>query len=278
MLPVANAIACASNCLTEAMNEAVHPLCLLIVDDEAPARNRLRDLLGDIQDQLPNRVVGEAADGIEALEWLADPARAAQVDVMLVDIRMPRLDGIGLAQQLAGRVQAPGIVFVTAYDQYAVHAFELNAIDYLLKPVRAPRLLAALQKSPRPRPDAAALRQLAPAGRQQLSSTERGRILLVPLDEILYLRAEQKYVTAHTQVRDYLLEDALTHLEEEFAERFVRVHRNCLVARAAIAGVERMLGEDGETYWGVLLHGCPEKLPISRRQWSQLKGLLKDDT
>ena len=251
-------------------------LRLLIVDDEAPARARLRDLLGDTAAELPSVVVGEAADGIEALEFLARTPGA--VDIALVDIRMPRLDGIGLAQQLAARADAPAIVFTTAYDQYAVHAFDLNAIDYLLKPVRAPRLLAALKKLPRQRIDAAALRQLAPAGRLHLHSSERGRTLLVPVEDILFLKAEQKYVVAHTRQREYLIEESLTRLEEEFGERFIRVHRNCLVSRAAISGVERAVDADGEACWTVLLRDVAEKLPISRRQWPQIKALAREES
>ncbi len=215
------------------------PLRLLIVDDEAPARARLRNLLADI--------------------------------------RMPRLDGIGLVQHLAGRATAPAVIFTTAYDQYAVSAFDLNAIDYLLKPVRAPRLLAALQKLPRALPDAAALRSLAPQGRLHLHSSERGRILLVPLADILFLRAELKYVTAQTREREYLIEESLTHLEQEFGERFIRVHRNCLVARTAIVGVERDNSADGENHWWVLLRDANEKLPVSRRQWPLIKALLKEE-
>ncbi|HUW37736.1 MAG TPA: LytTR family DNA-binding domain-containing protein [Rhodocyclaceae bacterium] len=248
-------------------------LRVLIVDDEAPARGRLKDLLADIAAELPNVVVGEAADGIEALERL--DAQAA--DVALVDIRMPRLDGIGLVQQLARRQDSPAVIFTTAYDQYAVRAFELSAIDYLLKPVRAERLLAALKKLAHAGIDAELLRRLAPEGRRHLTSTERGRVLLVPLAEILYLKAELKYVTARTRERDYLVEESLVHLEQEFLERFVRVHRSCLVARAAIAGCERGADADGETRWQVLLHGVAEKLPVSRRQWPQIKALLKED-
>ena len=252
------------------------PLRLLIVDDEAPARARLRNLLADIAGELPNRVAGEAADGVEALEFLTNPAMQS-VDVVLVDIRMPRLDGIGLVQHLAGRATAPAVIFTTAYDQYAVSAFDLNAIDYLLKPVRAPRLLAALQKLPRALPDAAALRSLAPQGRLHLHSSERGRILLVPLADILFLRAELKYVTAQTREREYLIEESLTHLEQEFGERFIRVHRNCLVARTAIVGVERDNSADGENHWWVLLRDANEKLPVSRRQWPLIKALLKEE-
>lgn len=257
------------------MASASPPLRLLIVDDEAPARARLRDLLGDIATELPNEIIGEAADGIEALEWLTQPGHEA--DIALVDIRMPRLDGIGLAQQLAARADAPAVIFTTAYDQYAVQAFELNAIDYLLKPVRAARLLAALSKLPRPSIDRTTLQTLSPEGRQHLHSTERGRILLVPVADILYLRAEQKYVTARTAAREYLIEESLAHLEEEFAARFFRIHRNCLVAHAALAGVERETQADGETGWVVLLHDLTEKLPVSRRQWPQIKALLKDE-
>lgn len=249
------------------------PLRVLIVDDEAPARLRLRDLLADIAADLPNVVVGEAADGVEALERLSEEA----VDVMLVDIRMPRLDGIGLVQQLAVREGAPAVIFTTAYEQYAVRAFELCAIDYLLKPVRAQRLLLALKKLPKGAPDAAALRRLAPEGRKHLTSTERGRVFLVPLSEILYLRAELKYVTVRTREREYVVEESLTHLEQEFSDRFVRVHRSFLVARAAIAGCEREADADGETRWMVLLHDVADRLPVSRRQWPQIKALLKEE-
>ncbi len=257
------------------MNNAIAPLRLLIVDDEAPARARLRDLLGDIAAELPNEVVGEAADGIEALEFLAQID--APVDIVLVDIRMPRLDGIGLAQQLAARHDPPAVIFTTAFDQYAVRAFDLNAIDYLLKPVRAPRLLAALKKLPHQPIDAATLRPLAPEGRLHLNSTERGRILLVPLNEILFLRAELKYVTARTRQREYLIDESLTHLEEEFGERFIRVHRNCLVARSAIIGVARETDSDGESFWAVILRDVSEKLPVSRRQWPQIKALVREE-
>lgn len=260
---------------------SVTPLRLLIVDDEAPARARLRDLLGDISGELPNIVVGEAADGLEALEFLARVPTPV-VDIALVDIRMPRLDGIGLAQQLMARPGAPAIIFTTAYDEYAVRAFDLNAIDYLLKPVRASRLLTALNKLPRGT-DAAALQRLAPGGRTHLHSNERGRIQLIPLADILYLRAELKYVTARTREREFLIEESLSHLEEELGERFIRIHRNCLVARNAIVGVERATAdggdgtEGGEARWMVLLRDHAEKLPVSRRQWSQVKALLREE-
>jgi two-component system response regulator AlgR len=250
----------------------MNPMRILIVDDEQPARERLKNLLADLAPDLPNLVAAEAGDGLEALERL----RAADFDVALVDIRMPRLDGIDLARNLASAANPPAVIFVTAYDQYAVKAFELSAVDYLLKPVRAPRLLEALKKARRLPADAPVWHELSPHGRRQLQSSERGRVLLVPVDDILFLRAELKYVTARTAEREYLLEESLTQLEHEFGERFVRVHRNCLVARAAIAGCQRATADDGEAYWVVLLRGCAEPIPVSRRQWPQVKALIRE--
>lgn len=247
-------------------------LRLLLVDDEAPARARLRDLLGDIAGEVPSRVVAEAADGIAALER----AQAGDLDVALVDIRMPGMDGVELARHLARLPTTPAVIFVTAFDQYAVQAFELAALDYLVKPVRAVRLADALRKARRRADDAVRLEKSALATRQNLSCIERGRILLVPVAEILYLKAELKYVTARTAQRDYLLEESLVHLEAEFSERFLRIHRNCLVARAAVAGVEHMADAgDTEVHWQVILEGTAERLPVSRRQWPQVKALLK---
>jgi two-component system response regulator AlgR len=244
-------------------------LRVFIVDDEAPARARMKTLLADIAAEVPNQLVGEAANGIEALARLAD----SPADVALVDIRMPQMDGIELARHLAGAEQPPAVVFTTAYDQYAVQAFELNAVDYLVKPVRAQRLAAALQKARRAAPLAREmLARLAPEARRHLSVSERGRILLVPVADILYLKAELKYVTARTREREFLLDESLTHLEQELALRFVRVHRNCLVAREAIAGFEKSAAEDGETHWSVLLAGLQETLPVSRRQWPTVKA------
>ena len=256
------------------MNDAAL-LSVLLVDDEAPARARLRDLLGDIAGELPNRVVGEAANGRLAVEALAELAAAGQrVDVLLVDIRMPEMDGIELARHLTQIEHPPGIIFVTAYDNYAVHAFELNAIDYLLKPVRAQRLLAALQKVRQGQAALApqVLERLQQGSRTHLSCRERGRLLLIPLSEILYLKADLKYVTARTASREYLLDESLTHLESEFAARFIRLHRSALVARDAIAGFEKSDAADAETQWQAILRGIPERLPVSRRQWPLVKS------
>jgi two-component system response regulator AlgR len=247
-------------------------LRLLLVDDEAPARARLRDLLGDIAAEVPSLVVAEAADGYSALEL----AQSGELDVALVDIRMPGMDGVELARHLARLPTTPAVIFVTAFDQYAVQAFELAALDYLVKPVRAARLADALRKARRHADDAVRLEKSALATRRNLSCLERGRILLVPVAEILYLKAELKYVTARTRERDFLLEESLVHLEAEFSERFLRVHRNCLIARASAAGVERATEEgDAEAHWQVILEGTPERVPVSRRQWPQVKAMLK---
>lgn len=246
---------------------------ILIVDDEMPARTRLRHLLADIAAEFPHRIAGEAGDGVAALEALA----RTPADIALVDIRMPRMDGIELARQLAGLPQAPAVIFVTAFDEFALKAFELAAADYLLKPAKAARLLDALKKARRLLPADPLLQALAPAGRTRLRVVERGGVVLVPVDDVLYLRAEQKYVTLRTAAREYLLEESLAHLENEFASRFVRIHRNCLVAAKAVAGVLREVDPaepGGEPHWALRLNGVPEHLPVSRRQWAQVKVQL----
>ncbi len=252
------------------------PLKILLVDDEPLARERLRTLLGDLAQQLPTEIVGEAGNGLEALAIL----RECEADLALIDIRMPGMDGIELACHLGRFTNPPALIFTTAYENYALQAFDLNAVDYLLKPVRAQRLLAALQKVARTRPSVAGGvlnevgQQLRGGGRRHLSCHERGRLLLVPVDEVLYFRADLKYVTARTVEREYLLDETLAHLEAEYPDRFLRLHRAVLVAREAVAGLEKTAGDDAEAYGWALLRGIPEKLPISRRQWAAVKGLL----
>jgi two-component system response regulator AlgR len=188
-------------------------------------------------------------------------------DVVLLDIRMPEMDGIEVARHLQKLPAPPAVIFTTAYDAYAVRAFEVNAIDYLLKPIRAARLREALLRAhSAARTNVEALRALQQGPRAFLSAQERGKIHLIPVEEVIYLKAELKYVTARTAAREYLLEESLTRLEQEYAGRFVRVHRNCLVATHAIRGFERATGEGGEGYWLVLLEGCGEKIAVSRRQ------------
>ena len=239
------------------------PLKILVVDDEAPARRRLRELLEDCAGALPLVVIGEAASGREALDLLG----GAVADLVLSDIRMPDMDGIELARHLLKLPLPPVLIFTTAYHEHAIAAFEVHAVDYLVKPVRVQRLLAALHKVPRLRPlSDARLDRLPAAARRFLSVTERSRVVLVPIEEVIYLKAELKYITIRTPEREFLLEESLTKLEEEFGTRFVRVHRNCLVARDAIRGFERHVSAEGDAHWEVLLRDVPEALPVSRRQ------------
>lgn len=247
-------------------------LRVFIVDDEPPARNRLRDLLSDCSEQIALEVVGEAGNGQEALEKLME----TPADVVLLDIRMPQMDGIEFAQHLqklpkpASNLSKwpPAIIFTTAYDAYAIKAFELHAIDYLLKPIRLKRLFEALTRAREAVPlQTEVLRDLLPEPRKFFSIHERGKIHLVPVEQVLFLRAELKYITVRTAEREYLIEESLNALEKEFAARFVRIHRNCLVAKEAIAGFERG-GEDNAEGdgWMVKLKGLDELLAISRRQ------------
>jgi len=243
-------------------------LKVFIVDDETPARERLKELLGDIAAVLPTSVAGEARHGVEAIE-LVPPSAA---EVVLLDIQMPGMSGLEVARHLGRLERPPRIIFVTAHDRHAVEAFELNALDYLLKPVRAERLAAALRKATVP--ESENLAKAADTPREYLSVAERNRIVLVPVRDILFLRAEQKYVTVRTRVREHLVEEPLVTLEREFATRFVRIHRNCLVARAAIRGFERVPGGEDDPHWLVVLDGLEERLPVSRRQWPQLRDLV----
>ncbi len=233
-------------------------LKILIADDETPARNRMRDLLGDIEHV---SVVAEAKNGKEAI----DLAQTTKPDVMLLDIRMPLMDGIEAAQHAQKLEPKPYIIFTTAFDAYAIKAFDLNAIDYLLKPIRLERLQIAINKAHALKPlPIEALKPLQKM-RSHLSIHERGRVLLLPIETIIYLRAELKYITVRTSEREYLIEESLTNLEVEFGERFVRLHRNCLVATQFISGYEKRTVDD-ESQWVAMFKEIPDTVAISRRQ------------
>lgn len=246
---------------------------LLIVDDEPLARQRLRDLVGDVGGYT---VVAEAANGVEAMKVLQD----AQVDIALVDIRMPLMDGIELAQHIRKLSVPPNLIFTTAYDHYALQAFDLNAIDYLLKPIRAERLSEALAKARPLQEKQSQVLQSLQETRQHLSIHERGKVLLIPVEEVLYFRAELKYVTVRTSEQSYLLETSLNQLEHLYADQFVRVHRNALVAKKAIVGYEKQriqqddeTNESGELTWVVLMRGIPETLVVSRRHQHMIRAV-----
>ena len=242
-------------------------LRVLIVDDEALARARLRTLLAECREP-PALVTGEAANAADAMSLLA----RQRFDVALLDIHLPGADGMQLAAALRDVPAPPAVVFVTAYTDYAVQAFDIAAADYLTKPVRLERLQTALQK----------VQRLAPQGQapepdfdqQWLLISERGRTLRVPVTDVLYLRAELKYVTVRTAAASHVLDGSLSQLEERFAERFVRIHRNALVARHAIRALVRHVDvEEGEG-WAVQLAGADEVLAVSRRQLAAVRAAL----
>ncbi len=255
-------------------------LKILLVDDEPPARARLRQLLEDCSQQVALQIVGEAAAGAAAIELLD----RTQPDVVLLDIHMPGMNGLEVARHIASRAAPPAVIFVTAFDAHALQAFEVQALDYLMKPVQADRLVAALARAQRLTPNEPRLEHVARSlnsQRTHLTVSERGRMILVPVDDIVYLRAEMKYVTIRTPTREHLTEESLTSLEQEFGDRFVRIHRNALVARRAILGFQRVKGgadndgDVGEGHWEVLLKDLSERLPISRRQWPLVKSAAR---
>ncbi len=241
-------------------------LKILIADDEAPARNRLRELLTDIP---RTTVVGEAKNGKQALELAAE----LKPDVLLLDIRMPQMDGIETAGHMQKLDLPPAIIFATAFDAYAIRAFDMSAVDYLLKPIRVERLQNAINRARALLPSQLSALKPLQAQRTYFSVAERGRVLLVPIAEVIYLRAELKYTTVRTKEREYLIEDSLTSIELEFGEHFLRLHRNCLVAQANILGYEKRQETDGESHWVALLKGVPEVIAVSRRQQQVLRGL-----
>ena len=249
-----------------------HPQALKVViaDDEMPARSRVRDLLEDCASSFPIELVGEAASGRELLELLGK----TPADVVLLDIRMPEMDGLEAARHLLKLQEPPSVIFTTAYNDYALKAFELHAVDYLVKPIRLRRLHDALTRARAITPlRLDILQKVAPEPRGHLSVQERGRVLLIAVPDIFYLRAELKYVTVRTAAREHLVEESLARLEQEFSDRFVRIHRSCLVAKAHIVGFEKDFMEAGESRWVVLLNGLDERLPVSRRQQHIVKDL-----
>ena len=241
----------------------MRPLRLLIVDDEALARLRLRSLVGSLP-EADAEVVAEAGDAESALALL----RTTPVDGVLLDIRMPGSDGLRLAAALRALDKPPAVIFVTAHAEHALQAFELEAVDYLTKPVRRERLLAALQRLAQRRGPAP---ETAPEG-PVLVINDRGRVLRLPHAEVLYLKAEQKYVTLRTADRAYVLDESLTELEQRLGRAFIRVHRNALVARRAIR--ELQLHDADADGWAVRVAPLDEWLSVSRRQVAQVRAAL----
>ena len=247
-------------------------LRIAITDDEAPARNRIKSLLEDVAEMVPIELVGEAENGRKLLELL----ERRPADVVLLDIRMPEMDGLETARHLQKLDDPPHVVFTTAYDDYAISAFELHAIDYLVKPIRLRRLHDALARARSiTRISLDVLNEVSGGARTHLSVQERGKVKLVPLADIRYLRAELKYVTIRTAEGELLLEESLSRLEEEFRDRFVRIHRNCLVAKDYIEALEKESHGGADARWVIRVRGVDETLPVSRRQQPVIRQLGK---
>jgi two-component system response regulator AlgR len=244
-------------------------LRVLVVDDEALARARLKNLLADCT--APGaRVVGEAASAVEAMRLLAHQS----VDAVLLDIHMPGSDGLIMAQNLRALPHPPAVVFVTAHAEHAVQAFELEALDYLTKPVRLERLQAALQKIERATQSGKGLEH--DLAHESLVIQDRGRTERVPLAEVLYLKAELKYITVRTASHSYILEGALSDLETRHASRFIRIHRNALVARRAVRSLQKHFDVQEGEGWAVRLDGIDDALFVSRRQLAAVRALLHE--
>lgn len=245
---------------------------ILIVDDEALARSRLRTLLADCADT-HRTTVAEASNAVETMALLG-PTGGRAFDLVLLDIHMPGQDGLALAHTLQTLPQPPAVVFVTAHADHAVSAFELDAVDYLTKPVRRERLQQALAKVQRgtraPLPTSTPSAQDGDA----LLIQDRGRTERLPLAEVLYFKAEQKYVTVRTATRSYIMDGALSDLETRFAPRFLRIHRNALVARRALRALEKHFDPEEGEGWAVRLQGSTELLIVSRRQVAAVREEL----
>ncbi|HXY96537.1 MAG TPA: LytTR family DNA-binding domain-containing protein, partial [Steroidobacteraceae bacterium] len=237
-------------------------LKVLIVDDEPPARERLRSLLGELAEVV---VVGEAVSGAEALALTHD----LSPDIVLLDVRMPGMDGLETARHLNVLEEPPAVIFTTAYDEYAVEAFAAHAVGYLLKPVRKEQLAAALSRAGRL--TRAQLQKLAAVGagarRTHIAARSREGLKLIPIEEVQYFLADQKYTTVRHVHGEDLIEDSLRLLESEFGAAFVRIHRNALIG---VKHLERIERNPGGQYF-VRLRGCPAPLQVSRRMAGELK-------
>ncbi len=242
-------------------------LKVLLVDDEALARLRLRTLLGDCK--VPEvSLEGEAANATQAMELL----RRLAVDVVLLDINLPGADGMALARLLRDVPSPPAVVFITAHAEHAVQAFELEAVDYLTKPVRLERLQAALQKVERLR--SSLQTRKSDTAYEVVIIQERGRTERVPLSEVLYFKAELKYITVRTATHSYILDGSVNELEEKYKAQFMRIHRNAIIARRAVrALVKHVDPQEGEG-WAVRLADVQELLFVSRRQVGAVREAL----
>ncbi|MCC5871138.1 MAG: response regulator transcription factor [Gammaproteobacteria bacterium] len=245
---------------------------ILVVDDEDLARDRLLRIL----DRLAGRqggveVVGQASNGLEAVRQ----CQSLLPDIVLLDIRMPGMDGLEAARHIARMETPPAVIFCTAYEEHAIAAFDAQAVGYLLKPVREHDLEDALARASRAnRAQLAALLEdgdLQNSQRSHISARTRRGIELVPVDEIRYFQADQKYVTVRWPEGELLIDDPLRQLETEFGDRFVRIHRNALVALRFLESLER----DAQGHYRVRMRGIEESLDVSRRHVAGLRRFIQ---
>jgi two-component system response regulator AlgR len=242
-------------------------LKILIVDDEKPARDRLSRMVESLS---AYQIVGEAGNGNEALREF----ESSQPDIVLMDIRMPGLDGIQAARHLSQLPQPPAVIFTTAYSDHALEAFETHAVDYLLKPVRKERLQSALEAASKPNKAQASKNDAVLSGiepRQHICARVRGNLVLVPIDDIYYFLADQKYVTVRHSKGEVLIEDPLKNLEKEFGDRFHRIHRNALISLSKVCGMKSE--NDGQQ---VMFKDIENTLEVSRRHLPAVRKIIKN--
>lgn len=240
---------------------------ILIVDDERLARDRLKRML---EEQSEHSVIGEAENGQDALEKIEQ----LHPDVVLLDIRMPGIDGLEVARHLVGMDEPPAVIFTTAYDEYALEAFKVNAVDYLLKPIRPEKLKEAVSKALKPNKlqwkSLNRKKDGNPRQRTYISSRTRKGIILVPVEDIYYFRAEHKYLTVRYKGGEVLIEETLKELESEFKDMMVRIHRNCLVARDCL----QILEKDKAGQVCIRLPDIAETLEVSRRHLPHIRDIM----
>ena len=238
---------------------------VLIVDDEQLARERLVRMLAQIEGY---EVVGEAANGIEAVELVT----RLQPEVVLLDIRMPGMDGLEAARHFVDSEAPPAVIFCTAYEEHAIEAFDLQAVGYLLKPVRRDSLAEALGKSQKVnKAQLAALVEPEKRHRSHISARTRRGVELIPIESVQYFQADQKYVTVRHGGNEVIIDETLRELEQEFAQLFVRVHRNALVAANHIEALEK--SSDGQ--FQIRMRGIEAPLDVSRRHVAAVRKFVK---
>ncbi|NOY66618.1 MAG: response regulator transcription factor [Gammaproteobacteria bacterium] len=237
---------------------------ILITDDEALARERLRLLV----ESLGHTVSGEASHGEQALQM----CETLSPDIILLDIRMPGMDGLETARHLMVLENPPAVIFITAFDQHALQAFEINALDYLLKPVRKERLEDALNKAGRlNRVQLAKVSDDQQQVRSHICTRSRNRLCLVPVHKIIFFMADQKYISVFSEDGEVLIEESLKSLEEEFQEKFIRIHRNALVAKDYILSMEKAV-TGGQS---LIMKATDKTLEVSRRHVPAVRKIIK---